>query len=62
MKFRPASRSSVPDKSNNNAASMAEMRKSPGLDVKGPSGSLSVSNIPIEQSFTEDLMKIKCAI
>lgn len=57
MKFRPASRSSAPD-----AASAAEMRQSPGLDAKGPSGSVSVSNMPIDQSFAEDLMRIKCAI
>ena len=57
MKFRPASRSSAPD-----AASVAGMRQSPGLDVKGPSGSVSVSNAHIDQSFAEDLMRIKCTI
>ena len=57
MKFRPASRSSAPD-----AASEAEMRRSPGLDMKGPGGSVSVSNVPIDQSFAEDLMRIKYAI
>lgn len=57
MKFRPASRNSAPD-----AASVAEMQQSSGLDVKGPSGSVSVSNVPIDQSFAEDLMRIKCAI